>query len=141
MTTNVAMTPDRTTEEDAIRALSARWLGAVDRRDAAGVAAFYAEDGAFLAPNAPAAIGHDTVRAIWATLLGAPGLALAWIPTSVHVADAADMAYELGSYALGLDGPNGRVEDHGKYLVVWRKTAVGWRVAADMFNSDRPVGG
>ena len=128
-------------EADAIRALSARWLAAADQRDAAGVAAFYADDGAFLAPNAPAAMGRDSVRAVWATLFATPGLALAWSASSVQVADATDLAYEMGSYTLGLDGPNGRVEDDGKYLVVWRKTAAGWQVAADMFNSSRPVAG
>ena len=48
------------------------------------------------------------------------------------------MAQEIGSYQLAMDGPNGRVEDDGKYLVVWRERSAGWEVAADMFNSSRP---
>jgi ketosteroid isomerase-like protein len=36
-----------------------------------------------------------------------------------------------------MDSPNGRIEDDGKYVVVWRKTGKGWQVAADIFNSSR----
>ena len=139
MKADIALTTPRATEADAIRDLSARWLARVDLRDAAGVAGFYTDDGAFLAPNAPPATGRDAVLAAWATLLGAPGLSLVWRPTFVQVADAADMAYEVGSYTFGLDGPNSRIEDDGKYLVVWRRTVAGWKVAADMFNSNRPA--
>jgi len=134
------MTPT-TVESEArmIREASARWLAAVGTRDAARVAPYYAEDGVFLVPNAPLARGREAVQAVWAQLLSAPNLELAWTPTSIEVAQAADMAYEVGSYRLAMDAPNGHVEDDGKYVVVWRKTAEGWTVAADIFNSSRPL--
>ena len=115
--------------------MSARWLQAVDTRDADRVASFYAADGAFLVPNVPLARGRDAVRAVWTQLLGAPNLSLSWGPLSVEVAQAGDLAWEIGSYHLGMDGPNGRIEDDGKYVVVWRKGGEGWQVAADVFNS------
>jgi ketosteroid isomerase-like protein len=93
---------------------------------------------AALVPIVPLARGRDAVRAVWAQLLSAPNLELVWTPTSVEIAQAADMAYEVGSYRLAMDGPNGRIEDDGKYVVVWRRTAAGWKVAADIFNSSRP---
>jgi ketosteroid isomerase-like protein len=126
-------------EAQAIRDRSARWLAAVDRLDADHAAAFYAEEGVFLVPNVPAARGREQVAAAWAQLLGAPGLALGWTPTSVEVARAGDLAYELGTYRLGMDGPAGRVEDHGKYVVVWRRLEGVWLVVVDIFNSDRPA--
>jgi len=46
-------------EAQAIRETSARWLRAVDTRDADAVAMFYAQDGAFLVPNVPLACGRD----------------------------------------------------------------------------------
>jgi ketosteroid isomerase-like protein len=48
------------------------------------------------------------------------------------------MAYEIGTYEMAMDGPAGRIEDDGKYVVVWRKSDDGWKVAADIFNSSRP---
>lgn len=125
-------------EAEAIRATSAHWLQAADTRDAERVATFYADDGAFLVPNVPLARGRDAVQAVWTQLLGAPNLSLVWTPSSVEVAQSADVAYEIGSYQLAMDAPNGRIEDDGKYLVVWRKRNGGWQVAADMFNSSRP---
>jgi uncharacterized protein (TIGR02246 family) len=123
---------------DAIRALSARWLQTVDARDADGVAAFYTTDGAFLVPNVPLARGRDAVRAVWAQLLSATNLVLTWAPTSVEVAAAGDLAWEMGAYRLSMDGPVGPVEDDGKYVVVWRSGPNGWEVAADIFNSSLP---
>lgn len=48
-------------EAQAIRVMSARWLAAVDARDPKRAAAFCADDGAFLVPNAPAAQGRESV--------------------------------------------------------------------------------
>jgi uncharacterized protein (TIGR02246 family) len=130
----------RSLEEEAlaIRAESARWLRAVDTRDPDAAARFSTDDGMFLVPNVPPARGRDAVRTVWAQLLAAPNLRLEWMPHSVDVARSADMAYEIGSYQLAMDGPAGRIEDDGKYVVVWRKTERGWQVAADIFNSSRP---
>ena len=100
---------------------------------------FYAEDGAFLVPNVPLARGRDAVRAVWAQLLAAPNLELAWTPGSVDVAQNADVAYEIGSYQLAMDGQGGRIEDDGKYVAVWKRSDRGWQVAADIFNSSRPL--
>ena len=49
------------------------------------------------------------------------------------------MAYEIGTYTMGLDAPGGRVEDEGKYVVVWTRVGGDWKVAADIFNSNRPA--
>ena len=122
-------------EATTIRATSARWLEAVDGRDAARIASYYATDGAFLVPNVPMTRGRENIRAVWEQLLSAPNLTLAWTPSSVEVAAAADMACEIGSYAMSMDTPNGHVDDEGKYVVVWRKAEGGWQVAADIFNS------
>ena len=124
---------------DAVRAASARWLDAVGAGDAERVASFYAHDGVFLVPNAPAAKGRTQVHGVWSQLLGAPNLSLAWTPSSVEVAQAGDFASEVGTYRLSMDGPAGRIEDDGKYVVVWRKRDGDWQVAADIFNSSRPL--
>jgi uncharacterized protein (TIGR02246 family) len=126
-------------EARTIRDVFGRWIGAIDSRDAAGTASFYAEDGMFMVPNSPPARGRDAIRTAWSGLLQTPNLSLKVEPATIEVAQAGDMAYELGTYQLGMDGPQGRVEDDGKYVVVWRKREGRWQVVADIFNSNRPL--
>jgi uncharacterized protein (TIGR02246 family) len=130
---------DAQAEARAIRDTIGRWIGTIDSKDAAGAASFYAEDGVFMVPNAPPARGRDAIRAAWSGLLQAPNVSLRVESATIEVAQAGDMAYELGTYRLGMDGPQGRIEDDGKYVVVWRKREGRWQVMADIFNSNRPL--
>ena len=83
--------------------------------------------------------GHEDVGKAWAGLLGLPGISLTFEPTRVEVSESADLAADVGVYALAFDGEGGRVEDEGKYVVVWRKVDGAWKVAADIFNSNLPA--
>ena len=133
------MTRSSDTPLEAVRAASARWLAAVDARDVERVSNFYSDDGVFLVPNAPAATGRAQVLGVWSQLLSAPNVSLAWAPTTIQVAQSGDFASEVGTYHLSMDGASGRLEDDGKYVVVWRCHAGEWKVAADIFNSSRPL--
>ena len=46
------------------------------------------------------------------------------------------MAVEIGAYVLEFDRDGRRLTDRGKYLVVWKRGADGWRAAADILNTD-----
>jgi ketosteroid isomerase-like protein len=48
-----------------------------------------------------------------------------------------DDASEIGRYALV--GNDGRELDAGKYIVLWKKGAGGWKLHRDMWNSNAPV--
>jgi len=125
-------------EEQAIRELDRKWTEAIAARDLDATVAHYADDAAFLAPGAPVTSGRAAIRSAWGDLLKSPGLSLTFGPTVVRIAHAADMAYEIGTFTMAMDGPHGRVEDQGKYVVVWTRNGGDWRVAADIFNSSRP---
>lgn len=127
--------------EATIRANIDRWLGMVRNRDAAGIAQFYAEDGVLMPPNAPAAVGRAAIEEGWRGMMSAPGVELTFVPEQIVVASGEDMLLDRGTYRMAFDGPNGRVTDTGKYLVVWRNIGGEWKVAADMFNSDLPAPG
>jgi ketosteroid isomerase-like protein len=92
-----------------------------------------------MVPNAPVASGADAIRSTWVGFLSLPNLSLSFEPTTIHVSDDATLAYDVGTYQLAFDGPNGRVEDNGKYLVVWEKRDGEWKVVADMINTDLPL--
>jgi ketosteroid isomerase-like protein len=46
------------------------------------------------------------------------------------------MAADIGTYDLSFDGKSGRVQDKGKYVVVWRKIGGEWKAVADIFNTN-----
>jgi uncharacterized protein (TIGR02246 family) len=125
--------------ERQIRATIARWVAAVARGDAAAITQFYVGDARFMVPNAPAAIGHAAIENMWATLLSLPNAALDFGPDFVTVAASDDLAYEAGSYALSFDKDGARVNDRGKYVVVWKNDGGTWKAAADILNSDLPA--
>lgn len=129
------------TADREIRALIPAWLDAVRRKDAAAIARFYAPDGRFMVPNAPIAEGHAAVSGLWNHLLSLPGAALTFGPTHIEAAAGGDLAFEIGTYALGFDRAGAaRVEDRGKYVVVWKRLDGAWKAAADILNSDLPAG-
>jgi len=129
---------DMSADEQKIRELEQKWVAAVRARDAAASAAFYAEDGALLAADAPIAKGGPAVLAAWQGLMGMKNISLTFAPSEIVVSQSGDMAYDIGTYALGFDGDCGPVKDVGKYVVVWNKVGADWKLAAESFNSDGP---
>src|SRR5690606_36256938 len=103
------------------------------------IVSFYAPDGAVVWPDAPARRGHDEIRQAWTELFQTPGLTLNFIPERIDNSDSGDMAADFGRVEAQFDGPQGRVTDVTKYVVVWRKVDGNWRVLYDTFNSNQPA--
>ena len=55
-------------DEQAIRGQVERWLQLVKAKDAEGIAALYAEDGAVMPPNAPIGKGRTAIQQTWASI-------------------------------------------------------------------------
>jgi uncharacterized protein (TIGR02246 family) len=128
-------------DEQAIRGNVDRWLQLVKAKDAAGIAALYAEDGAVMPPNAAIGKGRAAIQQTWASLMQTPGFALTFVPEQIVVSASGDMALDRGTYSLTI-APDGTTQtDTGKYVVVWRKVGSDWKAAADIFNSDLPARG
>jgi len=131
----------RAQEEKAIRAADAAALKAAQAKNVDGTLANYAEDAAWLPPNAEMVTGKRSIRAGWAQLIDNPGFNIDWQIDKVEVARNGDMAYVLDSYQLALVNAQGKtIDDHGKDLSVWKKQADGsWKITAESFSSDMPV--
>lgn len=127
--------------EQAIAAANARWLDLIKAKDAAGIAQLYAEDGVLMAPNMPVAKGRDAVQKAWADMMTLPGFDLSFATEQMTVASGNDMALDRGTYRFAATPDGNRFDDNGKFVVVWRKVGDEWKVAADIFNSDRPAAG
>jgi uncharacterized protein (TIGR02246 family) len=126
-------------DEEAIRKLDAEWSAAAQNRDVEKTVSAYAEDAVFLPSNAPKAEGKAQIRDAWSHLLGLPGVALTFGPTRIEVAKSKDMAYDVGTYELKVNDPQGNpTTGIGKYVVVWKKQPdKQWKVVADIFNPDK----
>lgn len=135
------MSTSASTQADReIRAVIAGWLEAVRRNDSAAIAELYTPDGRFMVPNAPIAEGRAAIAALWKHLLSLPGVALTFGPTHIEAAESGELAFEVGTYQLGFDKERQRIEDRGKYVVVWKRAGGSWQAAADILNSDLPAG-
>jgi uncharacterized protein (TIGR02246 family) len=138
---NTAAAVDTGADEQAIRGHVDRWLQLVKAKDAAGIAALYAEDGAVMPPNAPIGKGRPAIEQTWASMMRTPGFDLTIAPEQIVVSSSGDMALDRGTYSLTI-APDGTTQtDTGKYVVVWRKIGSEWKAAADIFNSDLPASG
>jgi uncharacterized protein (TIGR02246 family) len=118
----------------AIRAIDADWAKAAAAKDAAATAAVYTETGALYAPGAPPAVGRPAIEATFAAFMALPGFALTFVPSKIEVASGGDMAYEIGDYALTVNGADGKPQTaKANYVVVWGKQADGrWKALVDV---------
>jgi ketosteroid isomerase-like protein len=96
-------------------------------RDAAGLAALFAEDGFVLASSRPPVRGHEAIRAAYAGAGGALALRALAYATEGRV-----------GYIIGAFGREKAGEDSGKFVLVLRRgDDRRWLIAADMDNSNR----
>jgi uncharacterized protein (TIGR02246 family) len=100
-------------------------------KDAAAIAAVYAEDAILYPPGAGAVSGRKAIAAAFEPMLGAP-LSL----KTAEVKQSGDYATETGTWTLA--GPDGKLADDGKFVVVWKKVGKGWFMWRDIWNSSRP---
>jgi uncharacterized protein (TIGR02246 family) len=123
--------------KEAIAAANERFMAAVGRGDAAGLAALYTEDGWLLPSNADFMKGHQAIQAVWQSVLdmGVKGAKL----EIVEVEDHGDTAIEVSTYEL--HGEEGQTLDRGKYIVIWKRQDGQWLLHRDIFNSSLPPPG
>lgn len=122
----------------AIAEVNAAFAAAASADNVDAVVGFYTPGAMLMAPNMAAATGPDAIRAAFAEMLPAMGaIRLTTDELEVH----GDTAHEIGRYVL--DAADGSHLDHGKFVVIWKRTADGWRLHRDIFNSDMapPTGG
>lgn len=123
----------------AIEEANLKFSEAVRQGDAAALAASYTEDATILPPESDMIQGRQGIEAFWNGGLqtGIKDIVL----TTVDVFGSGDLAYETGKYSVTIQ-PEGQepVEQKGKYVVVWKKSADGtWKLHVDIWNSSMPA--
>ena len=118
-----------------ITSRSAAWDAAMHARDIDALAALYTDDARLLAPNAEMTVGQDDLRAAFEGMMNA-GLSVKL--TSIEARVSGDIGHNVGRYVLSAGGED---VDVGKFVETWERGADGvWRIANDIYNSDRPAG-
>jgi len=117
----------------AINAASDEWNKAIAAKDLDRCIAFYENDAVLFAPNAPAAVGKEAIRAAWKQLLSGPKVQITFPSTEIDVARSADLAVQRGAFqAAFTDGKGRTTTENGRFVIVWQKQPDGaWKVMAD----------
>lgn len=124
-------------DRTAIRHADEKDMNLMNAKDWTGDLALYEEDASELPPNQAAVQGKPAIQA-WDQAF--PPFSN-FQEQSLEIEGRGDLAYDRGTYSLTVT-PAGAapIEDHGKYLTIWRKQAGGlWKISRTMFNSDLPL--
>lgn len=123
--------------EAVIRQLSADRAAKISRLEFdAMVTAFYAADATLMPSGGETVRGLDAIRDFWRAT---PEHGLVALTVEARdVRTSGDIGYEIGLFTRTLRPRHGPpLQEHGKYLVVYRAEGDGvWKAVAEMFNSD-----
>jgi len=121
--------------KDAITASNAIYFESFVKNDSAIFIDRYAEDACIMAPNSPALCGRSEVAKFFRMAYNQVGLRNGRFITTAVYGDGKEYVTEEGLWQ-SFDG-QGRLFDDGKFLVLWKKTPLGWKMYRDSFSSNR----
>jgi uncharacterized protein (TIGR02246 family) len=117
-----------------LQSLSDKFAQAFNAGDAAAVAALYTNEAVILPPGAEMMKGRTAIQAFWkgaAEQLGNGKL------TTVEVKPlGSDRALEIGTFSFRTKASQPQ-EITGKYVVVWEKVGSDWKLATDIWNTNK----
>ncbi len=117
-----------------IEKLNDTWTAAFNNGDAAAVAGLYTEDAYVLPPGSPMVKGRAAIEAFWRQ--AAQQMGDAKLTTLDVLPLGRSAAREIGTVTLRTKSQPPQ-EVVGKYVVVWRKVGRDWKLATDIWNTDK----
>jgi uncharacterized protein (TIGR02246 family) len=109
-------------EEDAIQAVDAELVAALNARDIDRWLRCFAADARMMPPGAPPVAGKEAIREFIAELLTIPNFSVARHLETVEVSRSGDLAWVSYSYELTIRDDSGHpFVDRGKDVTVYRK--------------------
>ena len=129
-------------DKAAIDRLREVHVAAVNAGDAEGWAACFANDGVQMPPNFGANSSNAAIQGWSKGFLSMFSCQFKLSVDEVQVAE--DWAFERGRYDITLTprAGGGSMDDNGKYITIYqRQPDSGWKIARDIWNSDRPLPG
>jgi ketosteroid isomerase-like protein len=120
--------------EQSIKDQEAQWAKDYNAKDLNGLAGHYAQDAALGSPGDKLASTEVDRRKALAPLVDDPNLKVSFASDRVQVAQAGDLAYSRGHYAMTTTdkATSKPVDTSGSYLTVWQKQSDGsWKAVED----------
>jgi uncharacterized protein (TIGR02246 family) len=117
-----------------IEKLNDAWTAAFNKGDAAAVATLYSEDAYVLPPGSAMVKGRAAIEAFWRQ--AAQQMTDAKLTTLDVLPLGRSAAREIGTVTLKTKSQPPQ-EVVGKYVVVWRKIGRDWKLATDIWNTDK----
>ena len=121
-------------DKATIEKLNNAWTAAFNKGDAAAVAAMYAEDAYVLPPGSDIVKGRAAIEAFWRQ--AAQQMTDAKLTTLDVLPLGRNAAREIGTVSLKTKSQPPQ-EVVGKYAVVWRKIGSQWKLATDIWNTNK----
>jgi uncharacterized protein (TIGR02246 family) len=126
--------PAAAQDKATIEKLNDAWTAAFNKGDAAAAAAMYTEDAYLLPPGAEIVKGRTAIEAFWRQAAQQMGDAKLTTLDVLPLGRAA--AREIGTVTLKTKSQPPQ-EIVGKYAVVWRKVGGKWKLATDIWNTNK----
>lgn len=122
----------------SLRETSANYAKAMNGRDAAAFAAFYASDAAMYPPGEATQSGLDAIRKYVEPFVADSAFSGKVTPVSVEVSADGTLGWTLDITELTFTGPDKKVTtERFRDFHTWRKAADGtWKLVVDMWNAD-----
>jgi uncharacterized protein (TIGR02246 family) len=131
---SLGATPAFAQDKATIEKLNDAWTAAFNNGDAAAIAAMYTEEAYVLPPGGEMVKGRAAIEAFWRQAAQQFGDAKLTIVDLLPLSDEA--AREIGIVSLKTKSqPPQQIV--GKYVAVWRKNGADWKLATDIWNSNK----
>ena len=121
-------------DQATIAKLNNAWTAAFNKGDAQAVAAMYAEDAYVLPPGSDIVKGRAAIEVFWRQ--AAQQMGDAKLTTLDVLPLGRNAAREIGTVTLKTKSQPPQ-EVVGKYAVVWRKIGGHWKLATDIWNTNK----
>ncbi|MHA2396166.1 MAG: YybH family protein [Candidatus Thorarchaeota archaeon] len=126
---------DPVVEKDKIMQIMSESVEVENRKDIEGTLDFYEDDCYILAPGMKLIKGRSHFRELLKTLFESL-IHLDNEVLDVQFSKNGNMAYVICSYHMVLKGPEGNVDDIGKFLAILSKKSGEWKGVATSYNAD-----
>ena len=121
-------------DKASIQSLNDQFAKAFNTGDVAAVAAHYTEDAVVLPPGAEMVMGRNAILTFWKSAADQIGdIKLTAVDVKPLESNA---AREIGTFSFRTKGAQSQ-QVTGKYVVVWEKVGADWKLATDIWNTNK----
>jgi uncharacterized protein (TIGR02246 family) len=123
--------------DPALDKLAKEFMAAFNAKDAAKVAALYAEDAVLMPPDTPIVKGRAGIEAHYKREFQQGVSNLQLRPTESAITGA--QGFEVGTSTVTVKTDTTTVTDNGKYMTLFKRVGSDWKISYDIFNSDQAM--